>query len=179
MPFCVFLYLYLETLKIDFSCVCYLSIAMQQITPSLAVKTTNVITSKFLGQKDRGELSWVFLTQSVSLSGSQACWLQAGLPGRPGPLTWLLAGAFPPRLPHSTALPYDMGAGFPRARNPKSTQYGSPVFCNLISKSTSCRLLFIKQISKSNGRRFSLRGGDCQKPEIAGTHFQGHLPLYV
>ena len=85
MPFCVFLYLYLETLKIDFSCVCYLSIAMQQITPSLAVKTTNVITSKFLGQKDRGELSWVFLTQSVSLSGSQACWLQAGLPGRPGP----------------------------------------------------------------------------------------------
>ena len=83
MPFCVFLYLYLETLKIDISYVYYLSIAMQQITPSLAVKTT-VITSQFLGQKDREELIWVFLTQNVSLSGRQACWHQAGLPGKPG-----------------------------------------------------------------------------------------------
>lgn len=78
-----------------------------------------------------------------------------------------------------TGLPYDMGAGFPRTRNPKSTQDESPVFCNLISKRTSCHPLFIKQISKSKGKRFSLRGEDCQKSEITGTRFQGYLPLYV
>ena len=101
---------------------------MQPIIPNLAVKTTSVIISQFLGQEDGEELSWVFLAPSVSLSGSQACW-QSGwvyLRARLGQKTDIQAhsrGCWQvPLLCYQgflTGLPYDLGAGFPQGEKSK------------------------------------------------------------
>ena len=68
----VFIYICLETLKLCKWLVCYLSIALQQSTPNLAVKTPNIIISQVLSEEYGEEIRWVLLAEGVSSSSSQA-----------------------------------------------------------------------------------------------------------